>query len=382
LWAAVAATALALIGVTAWRLAERRAQASTQAKQAAAREISVTVATVERQDVPQWLEGLGNVLALSTVTVRSRVDGQLDEVPFTEGQYVNKGDPLAQIDPRPFRIAVAQAEATLRRDEAVLRNNQKNLDRYRGLWKQRLIPQQQVTDQHAAVDQAAGMVGIDRTLVDNAHLQLEWSTVTAPADGIVGIRQVDPGNLVHPTDPAGLVVLTRLDPIGVVFTLPQDFLSRIAEAQARGPVAVEAWPREGDTPLGEGRLTLLDNQVNPGTATLRLKAVVQNPQHKLWPSQYVKARLKVAMREGATVVPSEAVQRGARGPYVYVIKEGVAEARDVEVDSFEGPLALVHQGLELGEQVVIDGQSQLRPGAKVKAQPRKPSPAPPPRVGT
>jgi multidrug efflux system membrane fusion protein len=216
------------------------------------------------------------------------------------------------------------------------------------------------------------MNGIDRAQVDNARLQLEWSTVTAPADGVTGIRQVDPGNLVHATDATGIVLLTQLDPIAVIFTLPQDVLPRI---DVHAHLKVEAYVRDSDVPIGVGTLALVDNQVNPGTATLRLKAVVANPSDALWPNQFVKARVLVSTRQGAIVVPAEAVQRGAQGSYVYVVrKDSTVQPRDVQVESYEGPLALIKGGLQPGERVVTNGQNQLKPGAKVKVT--SPSTAP------
>ncbi len=334
---------------------------------AADRAIAVNVAPVEQRDVPISLDGLGSVIPLSTVTLKSRVDGRLDAVLFKEGQAVKAGEVVAQIDPRPFKIQLGQANATLARDSAQHRNAQANLERYQELFAKKLVAEQQVADQKALVDQAAGVVGIDRAQVEAARLQLEWTQVTSPIDGVTGIRQVDPGNLVHASDVNGLVVITQLDPIAVLFTLPQDALPQVSQAMADGPLEVEAYARDGTTLLATGQLSVIDNQINANTATLRLKAQFQNTRHLLWPNAFVKARLKVTTRTGALVVPTVAVQRGPKGAFVYLVgQDGTANVRAVQVDTTEGELTLVRGGLTAGEQVVVDGQSQLRPGAKVQ----------------
>ena len=223
-----------------------------------ARKVPVLVEAAATRDVPVTLEGLGTVTALATVTVKSQVDGRLVGVTFTEGGLVKKGEPLAQIDPRPFQIAVAQTSATLARDQASLRNARLTLGRSQQLLEQKLVPQQQVDDQQTAVDQLAATVAMDQAALDSARLQLEWSRVLSPLDGVAGLRQVDPGNLVHPTDQTGLVVLTQLDPIAVVFTLPQDELARVQRAMAEGPVPVEAWSRDGRVRLGVGTMAVVE----------------------------------------------------------------------------------------------------------------------------
>ncbi len=331
------------------------------------RAVTVTVAPVEKKDVPIELDGLGTVLPLSSVTLRTRVDGRLDSVTFKEGQDVKAGDVIAQIDPRPFQIQLEQARATLSRDSAQHRNAVKNLERYQGLLEQKLVSPQQVDDQRALAEQAAGVVGIDRAQVESAKLALDWTKVTSPIDGVTGVRQVDPGNLVHTSDPNGIVVITQLDPIAVMFTLPQDVLPQISAAMADGPLEVQAYGRDGSTLLATGQLSVVDNQINPSTATLRLKAQFPNPKHLLWPNAFVKARLKVTTRNDALVVPTVAVQRGPKGAFVYVVEpDSTAKLRPVQVETTEGELSLIRQGVAAGEQVVVEGQGQLRPGAKVQ----------------
>ena len=329
--------------------------------------VPVVLATAERRDVPIYLEGLGSVVAYKTVNVHSLVDGRLVRVAFVEGSTVKKGDLLAEVDPRPFTIQLHQAEAALARDEAQLRGADRNLIRYAAVSAERLIPEQQTDDQRATVEGLRGTVAADRAQIESAKLNLSYARIVSPIDGVTGVRQVDQGNIVHPSDPNGIVVVTQIDPIAVLFTLPEDDLPRLARAQAKGHVPVEARSRDGEgAPLAKGELALIDNQINQSTATLRGKAVFPNPEHALWPNQFVKTRLLVDERRGVIVIPSVAVQRGPKGPFVYVVSAGDAVAeRAVQVDDIEGSEAIVTGGLEAGEKVVIEGQSQLRPGTKV-----------------
>jgi multidrug efflux system membrane fusion protein len=330
------------------------------------RVVPVGVAAAQQRDVPIWLEGLGNVTSLATVTVRSRVDGQLVSINFQEGSRVKKGDLLAQVDPRPFRIALQQAQATLQKDEATLKYARLDLQRYEDLRQGSLVAQQQVDTQRSLVAQLTATTALDRAAVENARLNLVYSSITSPIDGIAGVRQMDLGNLVRATDTSGIVVLTQMDPIAVIFTLPQDDLARVGEAFSKGPLTVEAWDRGGLVKLGTGKLTVIDNQINAATATMRLKAEFPNADLKLWPSQFVKARLLLVTRTGATVVPTPAIQRGPNGTFVYVVNpDNTVAVRPVQVDTIQGSLALVTQGLQPAERVVTDGQNQLRPGAKV-----------------
>lgn len=377
------------------------------AESAAARPIPVLTTGVEKRDLPIYLDGLGSVVAYKTVTVRTQVDGRLEKVLFREGQRVAKGELLAQVDARPFLATLHQAESALARDTALLANARKNLQRYSELSSQKLISQQQVDDQQAQASQYEGAVGVDRAAAEGARLNVEYSRIVAPIDGVTGVRLVDEGNLVRASDTSGLVVITQMDPIAVIFTLPEDDLPRIVTrlgpsllndgaamgktapgpsdkpandkpgagksappaAQPPGP-PVEAWSRDGQTRLGVGELVVLDNQINQGTATLRLKAVFKNPERRLWPNQFVKARLLLSTQSQALVVPAVAVQRGPKGTFVYVVAEdGTASPRPIEVALITGDQAVLARGVRPGEQIVIEGQSQLRPGAKVAARP-------------
>lgn len=332
--------------------------------------VPVQVATVARKDLPIWLEGLGTVAAMQQVTVRPQVDGRLDKVLFVEGQPVKRGDVLVQIDPRPFLVALHQAQGALARDKAQLETNQSNLKRYEGLKAQNLVAGQQVEEIAGQVGQFEGSVKIDQAQIENAQLQLDYAQVKAPLDGITGVRQVDAGNLIHQSDPNGIVVITQIDPAAVFFTLPQDQLASVAQALARGEVPVEAYSRDGATRLATGKLAVLDNQVNQTTATLRLKALMPNPDRVLWPNAFVKARMLVETRKDAVVIPMVAIQRGPQGTYVYSVgHDKVAQMTPVTIALTTGDVAVIGKGLAGGEQVIIEGQNQVRPGGRVEPSP-------------
>ncbi len=374
--------ALAAIAVLAAAVVIWRARSSSSARSGAApaasaegRVIPVTIAAAAARDVPVYLDGLGNAQPLATVTVKSQVDGRLEKVAFQEGQEVKKGDLLAQIDARPFTIALHQAEAALMRDSAQLRNAKLNLERFRELVSRKLIAQQQVDDQQAMADQLEGTVKADEAQVDNARLQLDYTHIRAPLDGTTGVRLVDPGNLVHVSDTTGIVIITQLDPMAVIFTLPQDDLARVSKQFAAGPLAVEAYSRDGATRLADGKLELIDNQVNQATATIRLKAIFPNPEKKLWPNEFLKMRLLLEVEKSALAIPAAAIQRGPQGTFVYVVaKDQTAAMRPVELGAAVDQVAIVSKGIAEGEQVVFEGQNQLKPGAKV-------APRPAPRAG-
>jgi multidrug efflux system membrane fusion protein len=342
------------------------------------RVIPVTTADVVQRDVPVWLEGLGNVAAFYTVTVKTQVDGRIDKVLFKEGQRVKKGDVLVQIDPRPFAIQLESAQAALARDQANLKNARLNLDRYKTLSQQNLIAVQQYTDQQASVDQLDAQLRADQATIDAARLNLDYARITSPIDGVTGVRLVDPGNVVHASDTGGLVVVTQLDPIAVFFTLPEDDLPEINEAAAGGTkLDVEALSRDGDKPLGKGTLSVIDNEINQQTATIRLKAIFDNPQSLLWPNQFVKARLHLETRHDALVVPAAAVQHGPNGTFVYVVApDQTAQVKPVDVLATQGDVAVLKSGVAPGDHVVVEGQAQIRPGSKVAPKPATASASP------
>jgi membrane fusion protein, multidrug efflux system len=329
------------------------------------RAVPVLVSSATVRDVPIYLEGLGSVTAYKTVNVRSQVDGRLDRVDFREGQAVKHGEILAEVDPRPFSILLHQGQAALARDTGQYEGAKRDLDRYEAVGGQHLLPQQQIDDQRALVEQYKGTVQNDQATIENAKLQLDYARIKSPIDGVTGVRLVDPGNIVHAADTGGIVVVAQIDPIAVLFTLPQDDLPDIARQQAQSPLEVEARSRDGSQMLGQGQLLLIDNQINQGTATIRLKAVFANPTHVLWPNQFVKTRLRLMVRKGALVIPAAAVQRGPQGTFVYVVDGEKADLRTVTVERIEGEDAIVSQGLAAGDRVVREGQSQLRPGARV-----------------
>jgi multidrug efflux system membrane fusion protein len=372
-WIFIVVGLLLLGGALAYFRAKARTAATAAAASASAaadRVIPVIVVPVALRNMPIYLEGLGNVVPIATVTVKTQVDGRLDQVAFKEGQMMHRGELLAQVDPRPFLIQLHTAEATLAKDAAQLRNAKLNLERYKTLRQQNLIPQQQVDDQQTMVDQFDAAIRSDQTQIDTARLNLDYARIVTPVDGVTGVRLVDPGNIVHAADQGGIVVVTQLDPIAVLFTLPEDDLPRVSKQLAAGPLKVEAYSRDGLTKLGDGKLGLVDNEINQATASIRLKAFFPNTDRTLWPNQFVKIRLQLATREGALVVPATVVQRGPQGTFAYVVgTDQTVSMRPVEVDTTQGDSAIIARGLSVGEQVVADGQNQLRPGAKIAPRP-------------
>lgn len=373
-WGVVLFGVLALVGlvlVLRFRVsAQQRGNASARAAATAQdRPVPVLVATVEVRDVPIYLEGLGTVTAYNTVVVRPRIEGRLDAVRFEEGQTVHRGDVLAQIDPRPFQIQLRQAEAVAARDRAVSASSRVTLERNRALFAQNLNARQDVDTAQGLADQAQAGVRADEASIAAARLSLDYARITSPIDGVTGLRQVDVGNVVRPTDVNGIVVVRQIDPIAVLFTLPQDELPRIAAQMARGALPVEVFSRDGETRLGVGQLAVIDNQINQATATLRLKAVFANPERALWPDQFVKTRLLLMTLRGALVVPAAAVQRGPQGTFAYLIAaDQRVSMRPIRVARIEGQQAVIAEGLGAGDRVVTEGQGRLRAGARV--QPR------------
>ncbi len=328
--------------------------------------VPVSVATVERRDLPVYLSGLGSVTAFNTVSVKSRVDGQLVQVAFREGQEVRKGDLLAVIDPRPYQVALDQAQATLLKDQAQLKNAQLDLERYKGLVAAGVVSHQQVDTQEALVGQLQGTVGADKAAIENAKLNLVYCHITAPVDGRIGLRLVDRGNMVHANDTNPLLVITQLQPIAVIFTLPEDSLPAVAEHMHGGTLKVEAYSRDDQTRLATGTLLTIDNQIDQSTGTGKLKAIFDNRERVLWPNQFVNVRLLLEVRRNTTVVPAAAVQRGPQGIYAYVVKANdTVEVRPLTLALTQGNVTAIAQGVSPGEVVVTDGQDKLQSGSKV-----------------
>jgi multidrug efflux system membrane fusion protein len=331
---------------------------------------SVGVVTVAKQNVPFYLTGLGTVTAFNTVTIHSRVDGQMMKVYFQEGQFVHTGDALADIDPRPFQVALAQAEGQLAKDTASQADAKVDLARYQQLYQEGVIAKQQLDTQQATVGQAAGAIQADQAQIDNEKLQLTYAHIVAPIDGRVGIRLVDAGNIVHAADPGGILVITQVTPISVIFTLPEDNLPQVVSEMRKGKLKVEAYNRDNGTKLADGSLETVDNEIDQTTGTVRLKAKFPNTDLSLWPNQFVNIRLLLSVRNGAIIVPTATIQAGSQGLFVYVVgSDSKAEARPIQVDFAEGNLSVIRQGLQAGEQVVFDGQDKLQPGAKVTPHP-------------
>ena len=349
---------------------QNRQQGATSGPQRGGGRIPVQVAEVKKIDLPVYLNGLGNVQAYNTVVVRTRIDGEIQQIGYQEGQIVTQGDLLVQIDPRPYQAALDQAVAKKRQDEATLASNRLDLERTRQLAKNSYASQQQLDQQTANVSSLTAQVAIDQAAIENAQTQLSYTTIRAPISGRTGLRLVDRGNIVHSTDTTGLVEITQIQPIAAIFTAPETQLPLLSKAIKSGPVEVAALTSDGKTILDIGRLELLNNSVDPTSGTVRLKAVFPNGNDQLWPGQSVNTRLLQSTLRDALAVPAEAVQRGQDQLYTYVIDpDGKADKRTIEVSLFGEGHAVVANGLLAGEKVVTSGQYRLTAGAQTEIRP-------------
>jgi multidrug efflux system membrane fusion protein len=374
--AAVAALALVVIaaGVMLPRTFEASKPAAAQAQTSGAgpQTVPVTAGTVVQADVPVVLEAIGTVQPFNSVTIKSRVDGQIIAVDFKEGQNVKAGTTLLQIDPRPFEAALAQADATKQKDEAQLATAQADLARAAQLVTHGYQSQQTYDQAKAQVGQLQASIKGDEAQIATAQLNLSYATIKAPIDGRLGARLVDIGNMVRATEGAALVTIAQIHPIDVVFTVPQENQHKVRERQAQAPLVVHAMGEDGKTLLSTGKLTLIDNQIDQTTGTLKLKATFANEDERLWPGLFVNVRLILNVRRGVPTVPAQTVQDGPNGPYAYVIKDdSTVERRPVEVASVRDGVAVIGKGLKPGEKVVVDGQYRLTNGSRVRAAPPK-----------
>ncbi len=361
------AAALTLAAMAVFTLGCSAGSKPNTARAATQMAVPVAVATAERKDVPVYLKGLGSVTASNTVSVKSRVDGQLAEINFTEGQHVNKGELLAVIDPRPFQVALDQAQAALYRDQAQLKDARLNYERFKSLLDDSgAMSRQQVDTQRATAEQMEGAVRSDQAAIDNAKLNLVYSHITAPISGRIGLRLVDVGNMVHASDTNPLLVITQLQPIAVVFTLPEDSLLNVSQHMHKGTLPVEAYSRDDQTRIATGKLLTIDNQIDQTTGTGRLKAMFDNPDDALWPNQFVNVRLLLETHKGSITIPSVAVQNGPQGSYVFTVKpDKTVAVSPVTVSFIQNNVASIASGVTPGDVVVVDGQDKLQAGSRV-----------------
>jgi len=363
--------AAAIVGYLLFaRLGRSNDPAAGAAPIAARQSVPITAARARRGDLNRYLTAIGSVTAFNTVTIKSRVDGQIVKVAFTEGQFVHQGDLLIEIDPRPYQAQLEQAEGALARDRASLLNAQQTLDRDQSLYRQNVIAKQDLDNQASSVGQFQGSILSDQANIDTAKLQLVYSRITAPISGRIGLRLVDVGNIVHATDSQGLAVVAQVQPITVLFNIPEDDLPRVTSDLKSGTqLPVEAYDRDLKTRLAVGSLLTIDNQIDQSTGTIRLKAIFPNDDNALFPNQFVNARLLVDTRRNTILIPSAAIQRHSGESSVYVVKpDNTVDLRTVTVDASQGDLAAIASGIQPGELVVTDGIDKLQPGTRVSIQ--------------
>lgn len=337
--------------------------------------IPVTATAAGRQDVPIFYDALGTVMALNTVAIRAQVNGQIISINFRQGQDVKQGDVLAKIDPAPLQAALDQAIAKKGQDQAMLIDAEKDLTRFTTLVRKNAETVQNLDAQQAKVDQDKASIAADQAAIEAARTQLNYATITAPISGVVGFRQVDIGNIIHTTDSNPLTVLTQVKPSVAIFTLPQDDLGPVREAMLQGEVKVLAFDQDNVKQLAQGKLLLIDNQIDQTTSTIRLKAEFPNQDERLWPGEFVHIRMLVTTRKDAVTIPPVAVQRGPDGLYVWVIKpDKTVEQRPIDAQTVNDKTAIVSKGLNIGEQVVVEGQSRLDEGAHVNVRPAAAAP--------
>ena len=355
--------AAAAIGLVLWRH-DKPAKVT-----AAPAPIPVTVTQALQQDVPIYYDALGTVQAFNTVAIRAQVNGQIISVDFRQGQDVHKGDVLAQIDPAPFKAALDQAVARKSEDQAQLVDAEKDLQRFKTLVQKDFETQQNVDAQQAKVDQLKATIAADRAAIEAAQTQLNYATITAPIDGIVGFRQVDIGNIIHTTDANPLTVLTQVKPSQVIFTLPQDDLGPVREAMLHGEVSVLAFDQDDKVKLAQGKLLLINNQIDQSTSTIQLKAEFPNDDERLWPGEFVRIRILIRTQKDAITIPPVAVQHGPDGLYVWIIKsDNTAEQRAINAQTVSESITIATKGLNAGERVVVNGQYRLDNGSRVDAK--------------
>jgi multidrug efflux system membrane fusion protein len=365
LTAVISVVLLGAIGI--WYAARPASPAPQPAAAAPQAAIPVVAATVTTGDVPIYLRGVGTVAAYNTDIVRSQIQGQITQIAFVEGQSVKAGDLLAQIDPRPYQAQIEQLTANLDRDQAQLKNAQTNLSRSTQLGDKGFATQQMIENQQAQVAELESTVKADQAQIDQANVQLSYTRLTSPIPGITGVRRIDVGNVIHPTDANGLVVVTQVEPISLLFTLPEAELPQIQEQMAKGALKVIAYSQDGRVKLDEGRLLLVDNEIVQATGTIQLKAEFPNAAHRLWPGLLVNAALLIDTRKDGLTIAASAVQQGPNGSYVYVVQpDGTAKLRPVKVAQIDHGRALIDNGLAPNETVVIDGQYRLQDGSRVE----------------